>query len=367
MADAIDEPALHPQQVNTSPSAGYASAWRKWQGIPTIERSPGGRLWAGWYSGGDGEGPENYVLLMTSDDDGETWGEPMLVVDPEPNVRAFDPCLWHDPDGRLWFFWAQSWAHFDGRCGVWAVTCDDSGAARRAWSTPRWLCNGIMMNKPTVLSTGEWLLPAAVWAREWTDRMVQEGWIMAPKEERKSNVICSIDHGATWERIGGADVPQRTPDEHMIVERRDGALWMLVRTSYGIGESVSCDRGRTWTPGVPTQIGGPDSRFFIRRLAGGALLLVNHHNFTGRSHLTALVSDDDGRSWQGGLLLDEREGVSYPDGVQAEDGRIYVIYDHDRHGAREILMAVFTEDDARCGRPVSGIARLKARIDGRPG
>jgi hypothetical protein len=35
-----------------------------------------------------------------------------------------------------------------------------------------------------------------------------------------------------------------------------------------------------------------------------------------RSHLTAYLSDDDGRSWHGGLLLDERNGVSYPDGVE---------------------------------------------------
>ena len=22
-------------------------------------------------------------------------------------MRAFDPCLWHDPQERLWFFWSQ--------------------------------------------------------------------------------------------------------------------------------------------------------------------------------------------------------------------------------------------------------------------
>ena len=28
-------------------------------------------------------------------------------------------------------------------------------------------------------------------------------------------------------------------DEHMFVERKDGSLWLLVRTNYGIGESIS--------------------------------------------------------------------------------------------------------------------------------
>jgi hypothetical protein len=42
-------------------------------------------------------------------------------------------------------------------------------------------------------------------------------------------------------------------------------------------------------------------------------------------------------------MIDERDGVSYPDGVQSPDGTIYIIYDYSRIGAREILMASFTE------------------------
>jgi hypothetical protein len=158
-------------------------------------------------------------------------------------------------------------------------------------------------------------------------------------------------------------VPDRAFDEHSVVERRDGSLWMLVRTKYGIGESVSRDHGFTWEPGRPTPLGGPCARFFIRRLSSGRLLLVNHYKFTGRSHLTALLSEDDGVTWSGGLLLDERPNVSYPDGIQAEDGRIYIIYDRERYKDREILMAVFREEDALAGRCVSKDARLKQLVN----
>ena len=48
---------------------------------------------------------------------------------------------------------------------------------------------------------------------------------------------------------------------------------------------------------------------------------------------------DDGATWSGGLLLDAREQISYPDGDQAEDGTIYLTHDHERRGAREILTA----------------------------
>jgi hypothetical protein len=162
------------------------------------------------------------------------------------------------------------------------------------------------------------------------------------------------------------DPKDRNCDEPMIVQRRDGSLWMWVRTRYGIGHSVSTDEGRTWSEVSPSDVAHPAARFFVRRLDSGNLLLVKHGPIdvrTGRSHLTAFVSQDDGVTWQGGLLLDERTGVSYPDGFQADDGRIYIIRDFDRLGAKEILMAVFTERDVLAGRDTSGEVRLRVLVN----
>lgn len=361
--------ALLSAEIITHPGPEYQSASRHWQGIPGIERARNGRLWATWYTGGITEQPGNYVVLVTSDDDGATWTEPMLVVAPPDGCRTYDPCLWHDPLGRLWLFWAQCEGFYDGRAGVWAIRCDDATSATPVFTAPRRLCHGIMMNKPTVLSTGEWCLPAAIWVYVPPVRHELDS-------ERFSNCVVSTDGGETWHRRGGADVPERAFDEHMIVERRDGSLWMLVRTQSGIGESISTDRGITWSPGRPA-LPGPNSRFFLRRLRSGRLLLVNHEMAAegnqGRSHLTAWLSEDDGASWLGGLLLDARWQVSYPDGVEADDGRIYIIYDYNR-GAhypgsanalrdREILLAVLTEEDVLAGHPVSPQARLHVRVN----
>jgi len=117
---------------------------------------------------------------------------------------------------------------------------------------------------------------------------------------------------------------------------------------------------------VSSKIAHPVARFFVRRLRSGNLLLVKHGPLdrrTGRSHLTAYVSKDDGASWQGGLMLDERVGVSYPDGLQKEDGRIYIIYDRNRLTDKEILMAVFTEQDVLAGKDVSGAVRLRVLVN----
>lgn len=340
---AQPEPAFlqPPKIVTTQPGDEYGKEQRKFQGIPSLARSPGGRLWAVWYAGPTGgEDHNNYVVAVTSGDDGQTWTEASLIIDPDKDgpVRAFDPEVWLDPTGRLWIFWAQAIGHDGTVSGVWAVTTESADEETPTWSAPRRLTDGIMMCKPTVLSTGEWVLPASTWR----------------KTDNSARVVVSLDQGETWQVRGGCQVPEkmRAFDEHMVVERKDGSLWMLIRSNTGfLLESVSTDRGATWTVAQPSSIAHPSARFFIRRLASGNLLLVKHHETKGRNKLTALLSEDDGQTWKGGLLLDARSTISYPDGVQAPDGKIYIIYDRNRTQERQIYMAVFTEADIASGKP----------------
>ena len=162
-----------------------------------------------------------------------------------------------------------------------------------------------------------------------------------------------------------ANIPkgERTFDEHQFVELKNGNIWCLARTHSGIHEGVSTDGGATWPELRPSTIRHTPSRFFIRRLASGNLLLVKHGPIevrtTKRDQLMAFLSEDDGATWKGGLLLDERAGVSYPDGQQAADGTVFIVYDFDRYAARQILFASFTEADVAAGRNVSGKVRLR--------
>jgi len=337
--------------LNTAPGAEYSDSARMFQGIPALERAARGRLWAAWYGGGVWEDKHNYIILETSGDDGRTW-ERALVLDPDRDgpVRAFDPCLWHDPEGRLWLFWAQ---REEGRAPyTLAIRTTNSESAKAAWTQPRVIGEGIMMNKPIVDREGRWLLPMALWHTDGSAR-----------------VVVSMDRGSTFTRLGAANIARkedRDCDEPMLVQRRDGALWLLVRTRYGIGESVSTDGGKTWPDVVPNSIPHPVTRFFIRRLSSGNLLLVRHDPPEAakvRSHLKAFVSEDDGRSWKGGLLLEDRANVSYPDGVQAANGLIYVIYDRERRQDKEILMTTFREEDACQGKRVSPDGRARVCIN----
>ena len=92
--------ALQPVPLNTTPDETYFRKSRLWQGIPGIERTYGGRFWRCFFSGGNDEGPDNYVAVEISDDACDTWSEPIVVIDPPGNVRAFDPCLWRTPSNE---------------------------------------------------------------------------------------------------------------------------------------------------------------------------------------------------------------------------------------------------------------------------
>ena len=149
--------AAKPVAVNHQPGPEYADDKRYFQGIPSVEITPGGRLYASWYAGGQGESPMNYVMLAHSDDNGDTWSQPELVIDPPGRVRAYDQCVWCDPQGRLWLFWMQAHTLHDGRAGVWAITTTNPDADKPQWSQPVRLMDGVMLNKPTVLRDGSWL------------------------------------------------------------------------------------------------------------------------------------------------------------------------------------------------------------------
>ena len=76
--------------------------------------------------------------------------------------------------------------------------------------------------------------------------------------------------------------------------------------------------------------------------------------------MTALLSDDEGKTWPHRLLLDDRSQVSYPDAVETDEGKLYIIYDRGRASDREILLAVTNETDIVAGK--SGMATPNAVV-----
>ena len=336
----------------------YAESIRRFQGCPTVSVTRGGRIYLGWYAGGVREPDmENYNLLIYSDDGGKTFSSPLLVIpsEVERNVHALDIQLWTGPNGALWLFWVQNnaypltaendwmqgteqdlrpvvrfdgWIYPDLRHTAWCIVCEDPDAKDPVFSEPRCFDIGFLRTKPLVLSTGRWLLCNY---DQLTDTY---------------GYSFSDDAGKHFERRYGAGKIPTPYDETMAYERRDGSIRMLARTVDGtLAETVSHDGGLSFSDAVSTGIPSPNTRFYIGRTPSGRILLVNNDDREVRSKMTVYLSDDDGKTFKYKRRVgDETHLTSYPD-VDFYEGRIYLTFDHERTGAREILLSVFTEED----------------------
>ncbi len=220
-----------------------------------------------------------------------------------------------------------------------------------------------------MLADGTWVFPTGCWIHDGKD--LQPAHNLYP-----SRPLISRDGGQSFGRGGPLHAAEHPDfDEYMIVERSDRSLVTFNRHASSFLQSESRDGGRTWTEQRPNGLPHTNSRAVFMKLKSGVWLLVKHGNLDsvstaredhtnnpGRSHLTAFLSHDEGRTWEGGLLLDERD-CSYPFGCQAADGTIYISYERQRWRQPEILLARFTEADVAAGKPVSGRAALRLMVN----
>jgi hypothetical protein len=364
-------------QLILEPFPAYAEKFLPFAMAASIESTHKGRLWTCWAGGQDG--PNAYLLASYSDDRGTSWRDPVFVIDPQAHGLRMGTRLgsfWCDPMGRLWLFFHQSCGMFDGSCSNWFVRCDDPDADQPEWTEPVFIGFGASLNKPIVRANGEWILPVSLWERWHIDKPFAD-YYRDLDAVRGSNVFVSDDEGASWRYRGGIIFEDSCFNEHSVVEKQDGTLWMLSRCMTEIAQSFSTDGGTTWQRQT-TFFPHVNSKAVFRRLESGSILLVKHgRNFATtasrenpndwgvRDNLTAFLSTDEGRTWSAGLVLDERTGVSYPDIAQTPNGDIYVHYDRNRTGDAEILFARFREEDVRAGELDSAAAKLKKIVKSR--
>ena len=284
-------------------------------------------------------------------------------------VHALDIQLWIAPNGALWLFWVQnnvlpegkesedylivdpqkpavaSNGYFfpDMRHTEWCMVCDEPDADEPVFSEPRMLDIGFLRCKPLVTDSGRWLF------FNYDQLYDRYGYSV------------SDDNGKSFERKYGGKKQQTPFDEGVAYQKKDGTIRYLARTRLGlIAESISKDGGETWSDGALTDIESPNTRLFVARTPSGRILLVNNDDSTVRQKMTVYLSEDDGESWKYKKCIDGRRGLSYPD-VDFYNGRIYLTYDRERTGAKEILFTSFTENDI-----IDPDASLDIRIVSKP-
>ena len=390
------ELAKIPPEIIIKPSGDLSKGTKPHQGIASVAASADGEhVFVAWYGGSWGENANNYLMMSISSDGGKTFGGVDVVVR-SPHcgkVRCFDPALWRDPAGRIHLFWAQSGkVQFDGDGGVWTSVCEDPKNNPFKWSSPRRIAHGVMMNSPTVLKDGTWLYPIGIF---YDDRSIRS----SPELMPGAHCYASSDGGKTLVWRGGFLPYNNQFPEHKFVELKDGRIWALARRNSnfpiakiergelkilhgadaGICQSYSKDGGRTWSKPEISPISAPSTRFCITRLKSGNLLFVTNptENLSWlegksakkplmkayRNKLMAYISKDDGKTWLGGLEIDDRNSVSYPDASQSEDGSIFICYDRARTTEQEIYCAKVTEEDILSSKLVSPNSKLKILVN----
>lgn len=259
-----------------------------------------------------------------------SWKDMLTIYAENNSVKIFNPQIWMDPDGKVWIFWTIQKKHFAGKNEIWALT-DDLATDDLIRSKPFFISDGTLIGKPVLLPNGKFMLPVC-----------RDNYVLT---------IASFDHGKTWHDEGSVELPDDRVSVCSIIECSNGSLWMLLQTSKRIWESRSANQGLNWSELVVSNITLTGNPFFVQKLNSGNILLVKQ-----AEALEAYISEDDGQTWLGKLILDENVQISHVTGHQIQDlffpccGEISIVYGIQQGIRNEIRMVKFTEDEVMAGR-----------------
>lgn len=300
----------------------------------TLEVS-NGTVIASWF-GGTKEKNKDVVIWVSRHTDG-TWSKPVEVANGIQENGARHPC-WNPvlfkPKGQpLHLFYKvgpspQEW------WGLY-MTSEDNG---KTWSKPVKLPKGILgpiKNQPVQLNNGTILSPSSkeTVSGEWTIHIEQ-----------------STDNAQTWTASGPLNNPERFGAiQPVILNYGKGKLQLLSRTKNNmVTQNWSEDGGKTWSTMTATSLPNPNSGIDGVTLNDGRQLLVynpTEKNWGDRVPLSLAISAD-GQHWDRILDLEpvrettDREGeeYSYPTIVQADDGKIHLVYTWNRKTVKYVVL-----------------------------
>lgn len=307
---------------------------------------------------GLGEGLyRNYSI--TSTDGGRTWSERKFEFE---GKRENLPLL--DQKGEYHLFPMEVRHEGEGRreiainyfIDVWHVKTRNGGTE---WEPAKRIFEGYVgsLNSIIQLSNGRIILPFA----EWIGGREQG----PPTGANVTTCMYSDDGGDTWHKSPAQLTAPRPTDyngsgygacEPVLIELKDGRVYMLARTEAGrLYESYS-DDGVNWPPLKPSRFIGTDAPAAFLRLTDGRILLFwngcekpgrvgKDGVYGGRDIVHAAISDDECQTWRGfrEVYRDPTRndtpprtgdrGTAYPMPYLAPEGKVIVMTGQGRAGA----------------------------------
>ena len=268
------------------------------------------------------------VAARYSKDDGHTWSEPVTLLKLPAGIGTWGgPEVLVDHSGELQLFLLNvgdnttpgagearrptSRQMHKRRIDIWHTK---SANGRTTWQPVKKIWDGYTgaLNSVIQLSNGRILLPFSFLTdRTWGNRGGGfNDFTFAGHFD--STVLYSNDEGDTW-HLSPSQLEVPVPDivsaygavEPVVLQLKDGRVWMLIRTQMGrFYESFSSD-GTTWSTPRPSSIISSDSPAGLLRLADGRILMLWNdcqrypYAYGGRQVLHGAVSSDEGRTWRG--------------------------------------------------------------------
>jgi len=158
----------------------------------------------------------------------------------------------------------------------------------------------------------------------------------------------SKDNGKTWEVVGPInDGKTFDAIQPSVVTYEDGRLQILCRTREGIvSQSWSEDGGITWSEMTATDLPNPNSGTDAVTLQDGRQLLIYNHSTKegeepkGRNILNLALSRD-GTAWEPVMTLEDEpieDGYAYPAIIQSKDGLVHITYTYNRRSIKYIVV-----------------------------
>jgi predicted neuraminidase len=307
----------------------------------SITQLANGDLYLAYYTG-SGEYADDTAVYGARLPKGKTeWTTPVCIAD-TPYRSEGNPVVWQAPDGKVWLFYVVRY----GR--TWSTSLIQAKISRdgaKTWSDPMLvtMTQGMMVrSQPLALENGDILLPAYHETGHDTEKVGADSCSLFFRFDGKRH---------TWtptkpigSRLGNIQpAVARVKGDYLACYCRRGGDYSDLPDGR-IVRSESRDGGRTWSQGKETTFRNPNAAVDFLRLKNGHLLLLFNDSTKGRSPLTGALSTDGDKTYPHQRHLIQGPGdYAYPYAIQANDGKIHLIFTSNRRTA--IYHAVFEESD----------------------